>query len=386
MLASEHGDHGAPAAARRARPGGERRPASAATWRRVPRRRRAAVTVLRPGRGRRGGPDRLRVPGLVAGPVGRAGAAGVGVRDGAGLLPAHVRAPGADAWTQRRGSPRTWPRSSSSAACPARLVPDNLRTGVTGPTCTTRSSTGPTPRWPRTTAAWSTRPGRASRRTSRGSSGRCPTCGTASGGAGSGCARREMQARRGRVVRRRGRRPPPPAPGRRRAAGGVRRGRRPGAVGRCRSEPFELARWSTPKVGAGLPRQGRQGALLGAVAAHRPPGRRPGERAVGRGVRRRPSWSRPCAGSSGAGRPTTADYPPEKVAFFMRTPTWCRTAPASSARTSPSWSTALLADNAVAPPARRPRRDRLGRQARRPSASTPPAPGRSRWATRPTGR
>ncbi len=36
------------------------------------------------------------------------------------------------------------------------------------------------------------------------------------------------------------------------------------------------------------------------------------------------SWSRPSRGPSGAGAPTTRDYPPEKIAFFMRTPVWCR--------------------------------------------------------------
>jgi transposase len=35
---------------------------------------------------------------------------------------------------------------------PARLVPDNLRTGVTGRICMTRRSTRPTPNWPPSTA------------------------------------------------------------------------------------------------------------------------------------------------------------------------------------------------------------------------------------------
>ena len=45
---------------------------------------------------------------------------------------------------------------------PARLVPDNLKTGWTSPTCMTRRSTGPMPSSPHTTAAWSTRPARSS--------------------------------------------------------------------------------------------------------------------------------------------------------------------------------------------------------------------------------
>ena len=60
------------------------------------RRRRATVTVLRPpvAPGEEAQID-YGYPGLVAGPGRRAGAAGVGVRDGAGLFPAHVRAAGA---------------------------------------------------------------------------------------------------------------------------------------------------------------------------------------------------------------------------------------------------------------------------------------------------
>ena len=95
----EHGDHGASAAARRARPGGEHRRASGVTCGSSSRRPAGAgeqVTVLRPPvDAGRGSPDRLRLPGVVARPDRRAGAAGVGVRDGAGVLPAHVRAPGA---------------------------------------------------------------------------------------------------------------------------------------------------------------------------------------------------------------------------------------------------------------------------------------------------
>jgi transposase len=68
---------------------------------------------------------------------------------------------------------------------PARLVPDNLKTGWINRTCMTRRSTAPMPSWPRTTGAWSTRPARSSPGTRRELSGRCRMCGTRSGEAGS---------------------------------------------------------------------------------------------------------------------------------------------------------------------------------------------------------
>jgi hypothetical protein len=48
------------------------------------------------GAARTGSPDRLWLPGSLAGPIGRADPAGVGVRGRVGLLPAHVRAAGAE--------------------------------------------------------------------------------------------------------------------------------------------------------------------------------------------------------------------------------------------------------------------------------------------------
>ena len=90
--------------------------------------------------------------GSLAGPGRRAGAAGVGVRDGAGLQPAHVRAAGAAHGRSGRGSKPMSRRSRSSMPCPARLVPDNLRPASTVRTCMTRSSTGPMASWPPTTA------------------------------------------------------------------------------------------------------------------------------------------------------------------------------------------------------------------------------------------
>src|SRR6266567_2207902 len=56
-------------------------------------------------------------------------------------------------------------RSHNAAGHRSRIT---SRPGWTGRTCMTRRSTGPMPSWPRTTAAWSTRPGHAGRRTNLG--------------------------------------------------------------------------------------------------------------------------------------------------------------------------------------------------------------------------
>ncbi len=87
--------------------------------------------------------------------------------------------------------------------------------------------------------------------------------------------------------------------------------------------PFELASWSTPKVGPDC--HIKVGKTLYSVPWRLMGKRvdaREGERTVevfvdGRVVK---TWGR-----VPRGRMTDhADYPPEKVAFFMRTPTWCR--------------------------------------------------------------
>lgn len=88
-------------------------------------------------------------------------------------------------------------------------------------------------------------------------------------------------------------------------------------------EPFELARWSAPKVGPDC--HVKVGKALYSV-----PWRLVGHRVDTRETERTvevfvdgavvKTWAR-----VGRGRQTDwADYPPEKVAFFMRTPTWCR--------------------------------------------------------------
>ncbi|HYN18815.1 MAG TPA: IS21 family transposase [Actinomycetes bacterium] len=88
-------------------------------------------------------------------------------------------------------------------------------------------------------------------------------------------------------------------------------------------EPFELARWSAPKVGPDC--HVKVGRALYSVPWRligRQVDAREGQRTVevfvdGTAVK---TWSRVERGK----QTDWADYPPEKVAFFMRTPSWCR--------------------------------------------------------------
>jgi hypothetical protein len=95
------------------------------------------------------------------------------------------------------------------------------------------------------------------------------------------------------------------------------------AMGALPAEPFELARWSTPKVGADCH-------ISVAGALYSVPWR-----LIGRRVDARLSAHRLEVFVAGQlvkshrrierGRQTDyGDYPPDKVAFFMRTPSWCR--------------------------------------------------------------
>lgn len=88
-------------------------------------------------------------------------------------------------------------------------------------------------------------------------------------------------------------------------------------------EPFELARWSTPKVGADCH-------VKVGKALYSAPWRLIGTRIDAKETERTvelfsdgqliKTWAR-----IERGRQTDwADYPPEKVAFFMKTPVWCR--------------------------------------------------------------
>ena len=223
-------------------------------------------------------------------------------------------------WTERaRGGVRVlrrrarpgWSRTTS-------------RPGWTGRTSTTRRSTGPMPSWPPTTAPWSTRPGRSSPRTSRRSSGRCRMCGTRSGGAGSSPRWRRCSAEARALVRARwpGTRACRPLDGAAPAAvfAAVEAARAAAAAGGAvRAGHLVAARRSAR---TSTPRSAHP--LLGAVAVHRQTAstcalHRHDGAVLHRGelVKTHPRKER--------GKQTDfGDYPPEKIAFHMRTPTWCR--------------------------------------------------------------
>ena len=94
-------------------------------------------------------------------------------------------------------------------------------------------------------------------------------------------------------------------------------------LGACPPSPFELARWSQPKVGTDC--HIKVGRALYSV-----PWRLIGHRVDARWTPRRLEvFANGAVVKSHAtldkGRQTDlSDYPPEKVAFFMRTPAWCR--------------------------------------------------------------
>ena len=159
--------------------------------------------------------------------------------------------------------------------------------GWNAPTCTTRNSTARMPSWPSTTACWSTRPGPASPGTSRGWSGRCRTCATRSGGAGSSPRWRRCRPRRCAGA------PRWPVPRACRPLDGAA----PAAVFAA-VEAGGAATVAGPAVRAGdvvdrqgrpgHPRQGRQGVVLGAVAADRAAAGRPRDLDHGPAV---PQWT-----------------------------------------------------------------------------------------------
>jgi hypothetical protein len=98
------------------------------------------------------------------------------------------------------------------------------------------------------------------------------------------------------------------------------RGRRPAGAA---SRAVRARQVVEPEGRDRLPREGRKGPLLGLLAIHRAPGRRAGggpHRRVLRGQRPVKTWPRQERGK----KTDYSDFPPEKVAFFMRTPVWCR--------------------------------------------------------------
>ena len=296
---------------------------------------------------------------------------GVGVRDGAGLLAAHVRAAGAGDGPGRRGPPRTWRRSRSSAACPAPAgAGQPARPGWTGRTSTTRRSTARMPSWPPTTARWSTRPARASPRTSRRSSGRCRMCGTRSGAAGSSPRWPQMQAaalRWCREVAGRGRAGRWTAPPRRRCSP------------RSRQQALQPLPVSAVRAGdlvdgqgrPGHPRQGRQ------ARSTRCRGGSSGDRVDARSTPThgavlppRPADRDPRRARTGASRPTWATTRRRRSRSTCAPRPGAAAAPPRSARPASRSSTGCWSQRPV-PAARRPGRPRPGRQAR-------PGPARGR--------
>ena len=290
-------------------------------------------------------------------------AAGVGVRDGAGLLAAHVRAAGADDGPGARGPRRTWRRSRSSAACRAGWCRTTCAPGWTSPTCTTRRSTGRMPSWPSTTACWSTRPGRGKPRDKARVERPMPYVRDSFWRGREFTSLAADAGRRGGLVPRGGR-----------AAGRAGRWRVPRRR-RCspRSRPRRCNRC---RSGRSCWRRGRR--------------RRSGRTSTPRSVRR----STRCRGGSSASastpaRPSTmvqifhngqliathgrkpqgkqtdfGHYPPEKIAFRMRTPTWCRTRAAEIGPACAARHRRPAGGQRPVPAARRPGRARPGRQTR----------------------
>ncbi|MEV5177643.1 IS21 family transposase [Streptomyces flaveolus] len=194
---------------------------------------------------------------------------------------------------------------------PRRLVPDNLKTGSTSRTSTTRRSTGRMPNSLPTTERWWTRPARRSRRTSRGSSGPCPMSATRSGAGGrsphwSTC-RGQRQCR---------------------PLGGAK----PLSVFEAveaktllplPEEPFVLARWSPATVGSDI--HIKVGRTLYSVP-WKLIGRRVDVRSTATMVQvfHESELVKTHAALEQGKRTDRGDYPPEKIAFQMRTPIWCR--------------------------------------------------------------
>ena len=242
----------------------------------------------------------------------------------------------------------------------------------------TRGSTGPMPSWPRITAAWSTRPGRGSLGTRRRSSGRCRISGTRSGGAGSSPRLAQMQAEAARwsaqVAGQRSCRPLD--------------GAAPAAVFAAAEKQRAGAAAEGPVRAGGVvavqgrprhPRQGRPEPVLGAVEA------------IGQTLDARSTATMVqlfCGGDlvkthvrKPQGKQTDlADYPPEKIAFHMRTPAWCRKQAAEIGPACAALIGGLLDGQRALPAARRPGRAAPGRQ-----APARPARGRLREGRRRRG-
>ena len=80
-----------------------------------------------------------------------------------------------------------------------------------------------------------------------------------------------------------------------------------------------------------------------------------------------------------------ADYPPEKIAFHMRTPAWCRKQAADDRPGLRAGHRRPARRQRPLPAPLSPGRHRAWPTGTSPAGSTPPAPGRRPRATRPTG-
>ena len=250
--------------------------------------RRAQVTVLRldpPEPGQEAQVDYGQL-GRWAGSGDRAAARGECVRDGAVLLAAAVRPPGHQDGPAGAGPSATPRPSRSSAECPARLVPDNLKTGVDRPDLYD-------PRVNRSYAELAAPlrlPGRPRplAQASRQAAGRAADAvypglvlarpGVHQPGADAG--------RGGALVRRGGGAAVVPAAGRRRPGQGVRRGGEADA-GAAAGRPVRARAVVAVQGRPRHPREGRPELVLGAVEAHRPYPRCPVHGHDGAAVQRR---------------------------------------------------------------------------------------------------
>ena len=270
-----------------------------------------------------------------------------------------------------------WRRSGSSAGCPARLVPDNLKTGVDRPDLYD-------PKINRSYAELAAHygclvdPARSRKPRDKAQVERPMPYIRDSVLAGPGVHQpwRRCRPRRVRWSRRGGRAAGVPAAGRRRPGRGVRRGRARPRWCRCR-----LAVRAGGVVAVqgrpGHPRQGRPDACTRCRGSTSARPWMPGPP---------PPW---CSSSLGGdlvkthvrkpqGKQTDlADYPPEKIAFHMRTPAWCRKKAAEIGPACAGADRRAAGRQRAVPAARRPGRAAPGRQ-----APARPAGGRLREGRR----
>ena len=220
--------------------------------------------------------------------------------------------------------------------------------------------------FPPTTAFWWTRPGWLIPRTNPGWSAPSPTCETASSAAAISPVWTDMQAQAAAWSLDGGRRSAPAGRWGGRALCRVPRGGGRSGFCRCPPAPFELASWHTPKVAP-------DAHVMVGGALYSVPYRFIGRRLDVR-VHREHRHLLPATGEllktharvkKGKRSTDWADYPPEKVAFLMRTPAWCRPRrPGTGTGGDHRWWSRRSRRAGPAPPALRPGGHRLCRSLR----------------------